>query len=82
MEVPRLRRHRRSPVAGRRGSQSGGFGARLCDGVVDPPVAIEQRLATRHYYQINWNGRRIWGATAAMLVNLRLRLEALESSNP
>lgn len=31
---------------------------------------------TRHYYQIDWHGRRIWGATAAMIVNLRLRLEA------
>jgi hypothetical protein len=29
---------------------------------------------TRHYYQIEWNGRRIWGATAAMLVNLSRRL--------
>lgn len=28
----------------------------------------------RHYYVIEWNGRRIWGATAAMLVNLSLRL--------
>ena len=54
--------------------------------VLDP--ANQQRMSAdfqgvaRHYYQINWNGRRIWGATAAMLVNLRLRLEALESSNP
>ena len=30
---------------------------------------------TRHYYQIDWQGRRIWGATAAMLVNLSRRLE-------
>jgi 8-oxo-dGTP pyrophosphatase MutT (NUDIX family) len=29
----------------------------------------------RHYYEINWNGRRIWGATAAMLVNLSRRLQ-------
>jgi 8-oxo-dGTP pyrophosphatase MutT (NUDIX family) len=29
---------------------------------------------TRHYYQIEWEGRRIWGATAAMLVNLSRRL--------
>ena len=29
----------------------------------------------RHYYQIDWNGRRIWGATAAMLVNLSRRLQ-------
>jgi 8-oxo-dGTP pyrophosphatase MutT (NUDIX family) len=28
----------------------------------------------RHYYEIVWNGRRIWGATAAMSVNLSLRL--------
>ena len=54
--------------------------------VLDPAnqhrMSVEFQGATRHYYQINWNGRRIWGATAAMLVNLRLRLEALESSNP
>ena len=30
--------------------------------------------ARRHYYEIEWNGRRIWGATAAMLVNLARRL--------
>ena len=29
----------------------------------------------RHYYEINWNGRKIWGATAAIIVNLSLRLE-------
>jgi 8-oxo-dGTP pyrophosphatase MutT (NUDIX family) len=28
----------------------------------------------RHYYEILWNGRRIWGATAAMIVNLSRRL--------
>lgn len=28
----------------------------------------------RHYYEIVWNGRRIWGATAAMIVNLSRRL--------
>jgi 8-oxo-dGTP pyrophosphatase MutT (NUDIX family) len=28
----------------------------------------------RHYYEIIWNGRRIWGATAAMIVNLSRRL--------
>lgn len=28
----------------------------------------------RHYYEINWNGRRVWGATAAMLINLGQRL--------
>lgn len=29
----------------------------------------------RHYYEIDWTGRRIWGATAAMLVNLSRRLQ-------
>ena len=29
----------------------------------------------RHYYEIHWNGRRIWGATAAMIVNLSRRLQ-------
>lgn len=28
----------------------------------------------RHYFEILWEGRRIWGATAAMLVNLSRRL--------
>src|SRR3954449_3355810 len=30
---------------------------------------------TRHYYEIPWEGRRIWGATAAMIVNLSRRLQ-------
>jgi 8-oxo-dGTP pyrophosphatase MutT (NUDIX family) len=30
---------------------------------------------TRHYYEIVWNDRRIWGATAAMLINLSRRLQ-------
>jgi 8-oxo-dGTP pyrophosphatase MutT (NUDIX family) len=29
----------------------------------------------RHYYEIDWQGRRIWGATAAMIVNLSRRLD-------
>lgn len=29
----------------------------------------------RTYYQIDWNDRKIWGATAAMLVNLSRRLQ-------
>ena len=29
----------------------------------------------RHYYEIMWNERRIWGATAAMIVNLSRRLK-------
>jgi 8-oxo-dGTP pyrophosphatase MutT (NUDIX family) len=44
------------------------------------PVNQQQRSALfqgreRHYYEINWNGRRIWGATAAMIVNLSRRLQ-------
>jgi 8-oxo-dGTP pyrophosphatase MutT (NUDIX family) len=30
----------------------------------------------RHYWEIVWNGRKIWGATAAMLVNLSRRLRS------
>lgn len=47
--------------------------------LLDP--ANQQRMSAdfqgriRHYYQIDWQGRRIWGATAAMLVNLSRRLE-------
>jgi 8-oxo-dGTP pyrophosphatase MutT (NUDIX family) len=38
-------------------------------------MSAEFRGATRHYWQIDWQGRRIWGATAAMLVNLSRRIE-------
>ncbi|MCW3838027.1 CoA pyrophosphatase [Sphingomonas canadensis] len=31
--------------------------------------------ADRRYYEIGWHGRRIWGATAAMIVNLSRRLQ-------
>jgi 8-oxo-dGTP pyrophosphatase MutT (NUDIX family) len=47
--------------------------------VLDP--ANQHRRTTlfqgreRHYYEILWNGRRIWGATAAMIVNLSRRLQ-------
>lgn len=30
---------------------------------------------TRHYYEIVWNDRRVWGATAAMIINLSRRLQ-------
>src|SRR5207247_7754867 len=29
----------------------------------------------RRYYDIDWNGRRIWGVTAAIIVNLSRRLK-------
>jgi len=32
----------------------------------------------RCYFEIEWEGRRIWGATAAMIVNLARRLELAE----
>jgi 8-oxo-dGTP pyrophosphatase MutT (NUDIX family) len=32
----------------------------------------------RCYYEIQWEDRRIWGATAAMIVNLSRRLELVE----
>jgi 8-oxo-dGTP pyrophosphatase MutT (NUDIX family) len=36
---------------------------------------IEYQGRERCYYEISWDGRRIWGATAAMIVNLSRRLE-------
>ncbi|MCW3798723.1 CoA pyrophosphatase [Sphingomonas sp. BN140010] len=46
--------------------------------VLDPAnqraVEAEFQGQMRTYYQIDWRGRRIWGATAAMLVNLTRRL--------
>lgn len=48
------------------------------DFITDP--ANQQRRSAlfrgreRHYYEIEWEGRKIWGATAAMIVNLSRRL--------
>jgi 8-oxo-dGTP pyrophosphatase MutT (NUDIX family) len=48
------------------------------DFVLDPAnqrrMSAEYRGRMRHYYQIDWQGRHIWGATAAMLVNLSRRI--------
>jgi 8-oxo-dGTP pyrophosphatase MutT (NUDIX family) len=56
---------------------AGWFEAPL-DFVLDPAnqrrMSAEFRGRTRHYYQIDWQDRRIWGATAAMLVNLGRRV--------
>ena len=38
-------------------------------------MSAEFQGATRHYWQIDWQDRRIWGATAAMIVNLARRME-------
>lgn len=37
-------------------------------------MTAEYRGRFRHYYQIDWQDRHIWGATAAMLVNLTKRI--------
>jgi 8-oxo-dGTP pyrophosphatase MutT (NUDIX family) len=46
--------------------------------LLDPANQVQQTALfqgrERHYYEIVWNGRRIWGATAAMIVNLSRRL--------
>lgn len=46
--------------------------------VLDPAnqrrASAEWQGVTRHFYEIVWEDRRIWGATAAMLVNLSRRL--------
>jgi 8-oxo-dGTP pyrophosphatase MutT (NUDIX family) len=56
---------------------AGWFEAPL-DFVLDPAnqrrMSAEFRGRTRHYYQIDWQEHRIWGATAAMLVNLTRRV--------
>jgi 8-oxo-dGTP pyrophosphatase MutT (NUDIX family) len=48
------------------------------DFVLDPinqqQMTAEYRGRTRHYYRIDWQDRQIWGATAAMLVNLTRRI--------
>ena len=47
--------------------------------VLDPANQIRRnalfRGRERHYYEIIWQDRRIWGATAAMIVNLARRLQ-------
>jgi 8-oxo-dGTP pyrophosphatase MutT (NUDIX family) len=47
--------------------------------LLDPAHQIERsalwRGRERRYYEIDYQGRRIWGATAAMIVNLGRRLE-------
>ena len=36
---------------------------------------VDWKGEERRYFEIEWEGRRIWGATAAMIVNLSRRLE-------
>ena len=37
-------------------------------------ASVEWQGRQRHFYEIIWDGHRIWGATAAMIVNLSRRL--------
>lgn len=46
----------------------------LLDPANQRATEAEYQGRMRTYYQINWNDRRVWGATAAMLVNLTRRL--------
>jgi 8-oxo-dGTP pyrophosphatase MutT (NUDIX family) len=52
--------------------------------LLDPANQVRQSALfqgrERHYYEIIWEGRRIWGATAAMIVNLSRRLGGLDWS--
>ena len=38
-------------------------------------ASVEWQGRERHYHEILWDDRRIWGATAAMVVNLARRLQ-------
>ena len=48
------------------------------DHLLDPANQIEQdmmwRGTPRKYWEIRWEDRRVWGETAAMIVNLSRRL--------
>ena len=46
----------------------------LLDPANQQRMSAEYQGRMRHYYQIDWQGQRIWGATAAMLVNLTRRM--------
>ncbi|RIA43609.1 8-oxo-dGTP pyrophosphatase MutT (NUDIX family) [Hephaestia caeni] len=46
----------------------------LLDGANHVEASVEWQGRDRHYYEISWDGHRIWGATAAMIVNLSRRL--------
>jgi 8-oxo-dGTP pyrophosphatase MutT (NUDIX family) len=48
----------------------------LLDPANQRQMEADFRGARRTYYEIPWEGRRIWGATAAMIVNLSRRLAA------
>jgi 8-oxo-dGTP pyrophosphatase MutT (NUDIX family) len=47
----------------------------LLDPANQQQKSVLSKGRTRHYYEIMWEGRRIWGATAAVIVNLSRRLQ-------
>ncbi|WP_380786542.1 CoA pyrophosphatase [Sphingomonas sp. R86521] len=49
----------------------------LFDSANQIEASAQWKGETRQYYEINWQDRRIWGATAAMIVNLSRRLARL-----
>ncbi len=69
------------PLAPHEGEVADWFEAPLAV-LLDPArqraVEVEFAGRQRRYFQIDWEGRRIWGATAAMLVNLTRRMKAME----
>ena len=46
----------------------------LLDSANHIEASVEWQGRERHYFEIMWDGHRIWGATAAMIVNLSRRL--------
>nr|WP_245858456.1 CoA pyrophosphatase [Sphingomonas guangdongensis] len=46
----------------------------LLDPANHRPATAMYRGVRRDYFEIEWEGRRIWGATAAILINLTRRL--------
>lgn len=49
----------------------------LLDPANHQTVRVDWNGAERHYFELHWQDRRIWGATAAMIVNLSRRLSWL-----
>lgn len=68
------------PLVAHPGEVAAMFEAPL-DYLLDPTNQIEReamfRGQRRRYFEIDYEGRRIWGATAAMIVNLSRRLELI-----
>ncbi len=48
--------------------------AHLLDAANHVPAQAEWQGRMRHFHKIDWQGRNIWGATAAMIVNLSRRM--------